>query len=162
MCLRRRTTLTSAGRTWILSLFPWSGGRAERAEQVGARMWAPSSRPGVQVRTKAGKRGSCSPTATLVSPLCDCPQDGLSSRLPPVVSSVPLATSAVVWTPHTRVPSAWVTTGNVAGEQGVRPVRGSSPAWARRSEAPSKCLRHRKRPGPSDEGPGDTRAWRGF
>ena len=56
-----------------------------------------------------------------------------------MVPSVPLEAAAVVWTPRTRVFSTWLTTGNAAGEQGRRPMRGSSPACARRSEAPNVC-----------------------
>ena len=53
---------------------PLEWGRAERAEQGAARPAVTafpvpaSSSPGAQFRTRDGKRGSCSPTATIVSP----------------------------------------------------------------------------------------------
>ena len=70
-----------------------------------------------------------------VTMVCDRPRLGCVFAGLPVVS-FHLADSAFVWT--TRGSLAAVTTGNAAGEQGGRPMRGSSPARARWSEAPNK------------------------
>ena len=64
----------------------------------------PAPRPrrlGAQVRTRAGRRSSCSPTAALVSPNSAIVRGRAASSLgTPVVSSVHLAGSAFVWTTH--------------------------------------------------------------
>ena len=124
---------------------PLEWGRAERAEQGGAglrdrpsprspclrpRRLALNSAPGTGSGVAAPRR-----PLSFLQPLRSSAGRAASSQ--PVVPSVLLAASAFVWTPHTRVPSQGVTTGNVAGEQGGRPMRVSSPAWARRSEAPN-------------------------
>ena len=118
-----------------------------------------ASRLGIQVCTRVVKRGSCSPTAlSFLQALRSSAGRAASSWGPPVVPTVPLAASAVVWTPHTRVPSPRVTT-----ERGRRARR--SPTARLQSclgsaVGSAKCLR--QRPGPSGEGPGETRAWRGL
>ena len=54
-----------------------------------------------KIRTRAGRRGSCSPTAAVVSPTSAIVRGrAASSRGTPVVSSVHLAGSAFVWTTH--------------------------------------------------------------
>ena len=149
MCLSRRTALGSCQPSLDPGLPPLEWGRAERVGQGGAGWSARPSPRHHSPRTRGlmtwssgphqgRKRGSCSTTATVVSPssviVCrlGCVFVGIACG--PFCS--PCGLGACV-DRHTRAPSPRVTSGNVAGEQGGRPMRGSSPAWARRSEAPN-------------------------
>ena len=142
VCLRLRTALVSAGRPCIAALLPLSGdGPNARNKALRARPSprSPCLRPRRLALNSAPGPGSgvAAPQRPLSFLQALRSSAGRAASSQPVVPSVLLAASAFVWTPHTRVPSQGVTTGNVAGEQGGRPLRVSSPAWARRSEAPN-------------------------
>ena len=75
---------------------PLEWGRAERAEQGGAGLLSPRHRgfspPGAQVRSRDGRRGSCSPTPTVVSPGSAIIRGrAVSTRGPLVVPPFPFA-----------------------------------------------------------------------
>ena len=147
---------------------PLEWGRAERAEQGGAGLRArpsprsPCLRPRRLALNSAPGTGSevAAPRRPLsfLQPLRSSAGRAASSWGLPVVPTVPLAASAVVWTPHTRVPSPWVTTGR--GRRARRSPNARLQSFLGSAVGSAKCLR--QRPGPSGEGPGETRAWRGL
>ena len=148
MCLRRPSLNPGPNaRNKVVLCCPPGHSRSTAVPVHGA------SRLGVQVRTRVVKPGSCSPTAlSFLQALRSSAGRAASSWGPPVVPTVPLAASAVVWTPHTRVPSPWVTTGR--GRRARRSPNARLQSFLGSAVGSAKCLR--QRPGPSGEGPGET------
>ena len=172
MCLSRRTALGSRQPSLNPGL-PLEWGRAERAGQGGAgRSARPSPRHhspcarGLMTWSsgphQGRKRGSCSTTATVVSP-----SSVIVRRLGCVFVGIacgpfcsPCGLGGCVDPPHTCP----LTEGHIRerGRRARRSPNARLQSFLGSAVRSAKCLRHRKRPGPSREGLGETRAWRIF